>query len=38
MYIFVLGFSFTGTSKYKFNIGTDMAVQIEMRTLQELVH
>ncbi len=38
MYIFVLDLSFTGTSKYKFTVGTDVGVPTEMRPFRELVH
>lgn len=38
MYIFVVNFSFSGTSEYKFHIGTTMAVPIGMSSFREFVH
>jgi hypothetical protein len=38
MYIFVIDFKSTETSKYNFYIGTNMAVPIEMRSFRDFVH
>lgn len=38
MYILVADFSLPETSKGKFNIGTNMAVPIEMGSFREFVH